>query len=256
MAVPIDFNSLYSYWNADALSQANFINKLQTSISMFQQYVESRVALVVQLNQPISPTQAQWEQAWEAQTGNSLPIPPNAILLWYDTSGNTFGGQFGTVSGRSTVYKREPFYPKGATIYFNRSYLSTTISGSTVMLSGNRANMPSLTFTINQDFDLWLKFEASLFMNAVPGGVGVDFELNGDKVGTSHFGLSGNMGLYNFSYGANGRMVFSQVPIFGLSAGTYTVQALLGVIAQKSGASYDAGAEKGIRILTARAIAR
>lgn len=253
----VDFLSLYKYWNNDALSQAEFINRLKGYLDTISQTLIEKESSVVQLSQQYEPTQAQWEQIWIAQTGKGLPIPPNAILLWYNTVSNTFGGQYGTSSGRSTVYRREPFYPKGAIIYQESSYLSTLVTNA-IGLMGNRSNMPSLQFTIKKSFDLWLTFELTSTKSGAGYTVGGDFELNGEKVGTKYYGLPANYGLIHNTFYDRLPLRIT-VPIYNLPAGDYSVVAMFGFVGHVNSSAITStigGTAQGIRILTAQAVAR
>ena len=254
MASSIDFTSLSNYWGKDALSQLDFIDRLRVSLLGFQEYFDRQLSIVVQLNQEQEPTQAQWEQAWVAQAGRPLPIPSNAILLWRDTCANTFGGQYVTVNGRAVVYNKEPYYPKGAVIYNNTSYLTSAVTNTNVMLTGNREVMPNLNFTINQNFDLLISFQASMTTSPSAGVPSVDFELNGVKVGTKYFGLPANHGLYHSYY--NSTQLFCEVPVYNLLAGTYTVQALYGQAEQLDTILSTFGTTLGFRALTVKAYSR
>lgn len=83
----------------------------------------------------------------------------------------------------------------------------------------------------------------------------VEFELNGLKVATAYYGQPGTMG--SFQTGRNGTdMIFCEIPIFNLPAGTYTAQALYGQGEQNENATFTLGTTLGMRLLTVKAYSR
>lgn len=221
----VDFNSLLTTWNPDCLSQVEFIERLKAALIDTRYYIDNNISNTVQLNQSSEPTQAQWEQAWVSQTGKALPISPSATLLWFDTNNNTFGGQYGTTIGHSTVYRREPIYPKGATIFYDSDFL-TSSQTITADITATRALMPTLEFTINQSFDLHLSFTLAVTFSGT-GQYGLDFELNGEKIGTTYFGIPANYGIVN---GSTTQTITAHAFVPNLPAGNYEIQALFGVV--------------------------
>ena len=255
----IDPNTLVAFWNQDCFSQSDFIDRLKQYMRDSVAYVKENTTSVVRLNQSTEPTQFEWEQAWLAQTGKTLPISPNGSLLWFNTKTNEFGGEYGTTENLSTVYRREPLYPKGAVVYHNNAFLITTQANLRVGIGASQAYYPSLTFTIRQTCDVILTFQAAIAYNGgASQSLGVDFELNGQRVSTTYFtGLSSTNALVAYPPSAAIETIQVSAPILNLPAGTYLVQALMG---QTTVGGYSdigiGGATRGARILTVKAIAK
>lgn len=255
----IDPNTLVAFWNQDCFSQSDFIDRLKQYMRDSIAYVKENTTSVVRLNQSTEPTQFEWEQAWLVQTGKTLPISPNGSLIWFNTATNEFGGEYGTTENLSTVYRREPLYPKGAIVYYNSASMITSQTSQRTGIASNKAIFPSLTFSIRQVCDVFLNFHA--YLDGSAGGVGVDFELNGNRVSTTYFtglGSANSMMAFGSAGVTYQRAINVTAPIYNLPAGTYLVQSLLGFITNPaSGASFDVGgATRGARILTVKAIAK
>lgn len=222
----LDLNKILGQWPKNYIDQQQYLNKLITSFNNFYSSVLSNINSDITLSQPVEPTQTEWEAAWISQTGLLPPIPASATLLWYDTSNSTFGGMYGTVEGNATVYRREHVYPRGATIYLNQAFLSTNVSINT-SLYANNANMPSLSFTLPCTCHLYLYAAMNVVSSAGTGAWGIDFLINGVKMGTQIYGAAPDYGIAN-----TGTAGFLACPAVwpNLPAGNYTVQMMFGYV--------------------------
>lgn len=256
MTLQPDANQLFSFWNQDNLSQTLFIERLKTYTKDLLAYAVDATSDVVILTQDSEPTQFEWEQAWLSQTGKMLPISPTGILYWYDTRTGRFGGQYGTLNDISTVYRKEPFYPKGSVIYHESSFLSSSVTSLTGDILSNSSVLPSLSFTISQPFNLFLSFKIFVeHSGATPIGTGVDFSINGTKVGTQYYGVGALGGLYVRGAAGSDDYIDAKIPVYNLPAGGYVVQPMIGRVVAADVILNIGGAARGIRVLTAKAVA-
>lgn len=222
----LNLNKSLGQWPRNYVDQQQYLNKLLLEFNNFYASVLSNINSDVTLSQIVEPTQNEWEAAWTSQTGLLPPIPPSATLLWYDTSNNTFGGMYGTVEGNATVYRREHIYPRGSTIYLNQNYLNSSISTSTSLYSNN-ANLPVLTFSLPCTCHLYIYSAMNVTLSAGTGSWGIDYLVNGVKMGTQVYGAAADYGIVNTATAG-----FLACPAVwpNLPAGNYTVQMMFGYV--------------------------
>lgn len=203
--------------------QATYLSNLVNLLDTYLTEVKNNSPKPIVVSQENEPTQLEWESAWLAEH-YLLPIPPAARLLWYDTYNDTFGGEYGTTLQSGTVYKREPYYPKGATVVLEQK-LDTTIASTTKGIAEGEVST-ALVFTLPTICDLILKYESFVTLSSGTGIWGVDFLLNGDKVGTTYFSVASDYGISNNT--ASGNLV-TEILLKQMPAGDYTLQSLVGV---------------------------
>lgn len=251
-------------WPSDPLEQQLIMQQLKLALRSKTDSLFETAAYRVILQQTTAPTQGQWEAAWTAQTGLATPILPSATLLWIDTNYNVVGGIYGTTPLSTTVIRRESRYPIGGTSYYNAVTMTSAVAASTAAINTNNSLHPSLTFTLPVDSDVILTYALYVNLSSGTGTWGADFLLTRPvggtiKVGTQYQGVNTTQGIVNAA--ASGVLTATQY-IPNLAAGTYTVQALMGVTgapASPPSIAYGgvgAGASQyGSRVLTVRGIA-
>lgn len=213
-------------WNNDIQDQTLWIQQFKAMLQQQTNEILLKQHDVIYLAQATEPSQGQWETAYTAQTGKvAPPIPPYATLIWWDSNNNIMGGQYGTVSGDPTVYRREHKYPKGGTVYFGKAHLGAQVSGSTAAINTNNVNHPSLTFTLPTACMLLLTYTLSVKITAGSGQFGGNFLLDGQNVGVVYYGLAASRGIVEASWDSE-LIVPAIIPV--LAAGQHTVQALFG----------------------------
>jgi len=218
-----DFLSLGA-WPSDCFDQEVFIENLQTKLNELREFVDLNASYVILLSQTTEPTQGQWETAWIVQTGLPLPIPASAVLLWYDTTTSTFGGNYGTVTGFSTVYKRVPEYIKGTFTYINQ--INDAASHSSLRsLYDNGAALPSITFTTYVPTTVIMEFGFTCSAGAT--NAGSDFMLDNVKLGTQYSSVLPNGGILE-NFAAPRQFMSFILP--AVPAGAHVARPLLGVV--------------------------
>lgn len=222
----LNLSSLLGNWPRDFIAQQQYLNKLFTLFSNFEDGVLTNINSVVTLSQLNEPTHDEWEAAWVSQTGKLPPVPPYARLFWYNTEHDTFGGEYGTVLGNSTVVRREHIFPKGATILIDQDYLNSAQTITTSLYSNN-AVMPVLTFDLPCTCDLILFAGLNVKRTAGTGSWGLDFLVNGDKIGTTEYGVNPAFGIYNTD--TDGYLA-ARALLVDKPAGSYTVQTMFGYV--------------------------
>lgn len=236
-------------WPEGCADQETYLNQLVSILNTKWLEIQNGASRVLTISQTIEPTQAQWESQWIIQTGNPLPIPSSAVLVWYNTTLAKIGGVYGTAAGYSVIGRREHQYPIGSTVYLNRASLYSAQSITTSIVSNN-AVMPTLTLTLTQKAHLMMEFMLGVTCTV---NCGIDFMVNGTKIGTSEFGLAPDAGLANI--GANGILHAKHV-MLNLIPGTYVVQAMFGLVNGGAGTLTIGGPTAlGGRNLIVRAIA-
>lgn len=222
-----DFLASLGSWPYDYNRQVDYFNRLKMLLTQANQYVIDTAGEIVLLSQATEPNQAQWEAAWTAQTGLSLPIPASAQLHWWNTSVNQFGGLYGTIEGSLTVYRRDHLYPRGGTIVMATDYKTDAISLA-YSIGTNLTSYPKVTVVLPVVCNLIMEFELYVQLSSGSGQWGADFLVNGLKVGTQYLGLATNLGIQNHS--ASGLLKIEHT-LYNVPAGSYTIQSEFGVTA-------------------------
>lgn len=243
----ISLADLIGQWPTTHLDQQTFITNLVTLLNNRLLDIESGESKVIIVSQAFEPSQAQWEAQWLVQANRPLPIPPSAVLFWWNTAQNRLGGVFGTAAGETTVARREHEAPIGSTLFMYQDSRNDSFSISSG-LAVNAAKMPSRTFTSRQKFDLILEFLCS-----VNGTVeyGVDFQVNGVKIGTTEFAVPPDFGLINTNVAG---VLYCKHIMRDLAPGTYKVEVLLGLVGTATGTISGGGTTYGHRSLFTRGI--
>jgi hypothetical protein len=219
----LDFTDL-GVWPDDCFDQQIFIQTMQDKLNELREYVEANLSSVVILSQATEPTQGQWEAAYTVQTGFALPIPASATLLWYDTTNSQLGGQYGTITGSATVESRTAEYVPGTILVSDVEYDATARSSS-ASLMGNGAFLPEITFTTDVICTLFIDF--NFVMTTTNVASGVDFMLDGVKLGSQYQAVPPNGGLVENLPITNLQSV--SYVLEDMPAGIHTVKPLLGV---------------------------
>jgi hypothetical protein len=221
-----DFLAELGGYPTNHAAQVDFFNRLKVLLQSVNTKITDSAAAFVTLKQATEPTQLEWETAWVAQTGKALPILPNATLYWINATTNTFGGTYGVLVGSSTVIRKESAFQSGSTFYVGSSFNTDYVSAFTGNIGTSLTSFPTLTFTAPVTSNLLLDFSLYVNLASGSGNWGIDFLLNGVKVGTQYLGAALNQGIVNSNRAGHLQAMFvaTNVP-----PGTHTVQALFGV---------------------------
>lgn len=247
----IDFMAKMPPWPGhDPAGQVFWINRLKELLTNLDDRIEEALVYSVLLEQATIPTQGDWETAYTTQTGLSLPIPPNTILQWWDTTNDRFGGLYGTLSHTDgTVYARDNRYGPGQVIAYGSDYKNDSVSVTTG-ISAIVSTQPSVTLILPAPARVHMVFTLMTDLTASSGNWGADFTINGTKVGTQYYSVASNRGLAERN--SDGLLrAEAQTPV--LAAGTYVIQALFGVTSGTP--TVGIGGNNGVRLLWAEAIA-
>jgi hypothetical protein len=254
----VNFVTDLGIWPNDYPRQLSFINDLKLRLQRANNFIVSNAGLTVTLKQAAEPTQSDWETAWIAQTGLSLPIPPSAQLLWWNTNTDRFGGMYGTVEGNETPYRRDHAYPRGGTVMIKTNY-KVDQKSLTYRIGSVLSDHPSVTIDLPVKADLYMEYSLFVSLSSGSGQWGGDFLVNGVKVGTQYYGLAPDQGIVNAMTSCQLRVPFI---LADAEPGEYTVQAIFGVTATPAspptlviGGASGAGSY-GARQLIVRAIAK
>lgn len=248
MATNFDFNTL-GLWPDDCNKQGSFMLALQTKLNSLVSVAQAASADTVLLSQTTEPTQGQWETAYAAQTGKSIPIPPSAQLIWFNPTTSEIAGVYGTFTGTSTVYKRGMRYGSGI-IHAMATAYDNVARSSNRTLQENSALLPSVTITTYVTTTLNLEFSVSITSGGA--NAGIDFLLNSTKVGTQYSAVAPYDGIIS-TLGV-GRWTCKYV-ITDLPAGTYVIRPLFGVVGSVySGTTIAWGGASNVTRLTAEAV--
>lgn len=218
-------------WPENCVDQQNFFNQLAAGLGNITQQIEDGQAHVVSISQSAEPSQAQWEAQWSVQTGRPLPIPSSAVLLWWDTSNEIFGGYFGTTAGETTVRRREHRAPIGAAVVLTKD-IKTDAQAIVTGIAQNNAKMPSVTVTLLQKTTLILEFSMAVSPAVVPTAYGTDFMVNAVKLGTSIHSMPPDYGMVNRDDKA---LLFNQYIVEDLEPGTYVINVMFGLVGVATG---------------------
>lgn len=215
-------------------------------------------SIVVQVTKATTaPSQAEFEAAWVA-AGYTLPIPPSALFIWWNSATSIVGGTFGTtITSGGTVYSRDTVYPPGGTSYYGTASLSAAVSTTNSIGAGN-TNHPSLAFTLPKLSDLMVTYQLYTLLSSGTGTWGADFLLDGVKQGTALYALPSNIGIYNMN--ASGELL-AEIRIPNVAAGAHTIQTIMGVCGSPVtpptiayGGIAAAASNYGLRVLRVRAV--
>lgn len=258
MSLVQSFVTQMGQWPDDYARQLEFWNRLKTLLQQANSFVIDNAGLVVLLEQATEPTQAEWEDAWELQTGLDLPIPPSAQLHWWNTNEDDFGGLYGTVEGNVTVYRRDNLYPRGASILMETAYKTDLLSSVQYAIGTNLADHPNVTIEVPVPVNLTLEYLLYANLSAGSGFWGADFLVDGIKVGTQYLGVATNWGICNESAS---NLVHAEHTIYNVAPGEYLIQALFGVCGSPASpptvqiGGISGATAFGARVLTVRGIA-
>lgn len=212
--------------SSDNMEQQLFFSDLKLALKSATSALFQTGSYKVKLTQPTEPSQSQWEAAWTAQTGRSLPILPTAILLWIDSATNQTAGVYSTTSLDSgTILRRESRYPRSGVSYRN-IVVATSAQSSNAAIGINNSNHPSLTWTQPVKADVLFTYQLYVLLSSGTGTWGADFVLDGVKLGSQIFGTATNSGIINNSASGD-LMVACLAP--NVTAGQHTVQVIFGV---------------------------
>jgi len=251
MASIIDFAALLPTWPEDCAGQQNYFNRMKAALTTMNSALASQSPQTIYLSQSSEPNQAQWETAWTSQTGLSLPISASTRLLWYNTSTLAFGGAYEVVEGQTTVFRAEHRAPRGSIHKFGVAQLNTyAVITSNITL--NNSGMPALTITTEVVCDIFIDCSLYVGITVGTGTWGVDYQINGSKIGTLSFSIGANEALHkSFAAGyISGTLVMQNQP-----PGVYVIQMMFGV-SGAAGPTLVIGGSNGFRSLVVKAVAR
>lgn len=221
----IDYFNQLSIFPRDPLDQIDWFNQLKTLLNNADAAIGAALVDVVTLEQSSLPSQANWETAYTTQTGKAVPIPPSAKLLWWDTTNNRFGGEFGTLTNDDTVYPRLSLNSPGAIHLLERDSVTGTQTVDYV-IGENLAHYPAISISPNVPVILQMTLTMMTTLSSGSGSWGGDFLINGVKHGslTPHL-LASDRGLIERS--TTGQLVVIDSTVT-LDPGDYEIQAIFG----------------------------
>lgn len=246
----LDLSTL-GQWPDDCVRQKYFMLGLQTKLNSLVAASNAASADTVVLSQTSEPTQGQWETAYTAQTGNAIPIPPAAQLIWFNSVTSEIAGVYGTFTGTTTVRKRAMRYGSGI-VHASAVAYDNVARSSNRTLQENSALLPSVTITTYVQTILKLEFSVSITSGGANGAI--DFLLNSTKVGTQYAivapydGIVSGLGVGRYT---------AQFMIDNLPAGVYTIRPLFGTYGSTySGTVIGWGGANNVTRLSAEAIVK
>lgn len=247
----IDFMAKLPPWpGQDPAGQVFWINRLKELLTNLDDRIETALVSTVILEQAAQPVQGDWETAYTTQTGLALPIPANAVLQWWDTTNDRFGGIYGTLAGGDgTVYARDNRYSPGQVVAFDAAYMNDSVSVTTG-ISAIVSTQPMVTLELVVPARIRMAYSLMTDLTASSGNWGIDFTLNGTKVGGEYYSIAANRGLTERN---NDGVLRAEAETPVLAAGTYEIQALFGVTSGTP--TVGIGGNNGIRLLWAEAVA-
>lgn len=217
-------NSIPSIWPVDCVGQQRFVSSLINSLDQAITLFNSNRLYTVFLKQVKEPTKAEWESAWMIQTGRSLPIPPNAELLWYNVISGKLDGVYKTTPNDGTPVRLDTGAP-GTVAARAHNYAFATTS-ATIAIS-ERTDMPTVSITTTRTCTLYLKGFTSVDISSGSGTWGLDLSVNGTRMGVTNEGLLVDQGLVEFSRSSAATIEYV---LQNQPAGTYEVKLLMGVV--------------------------
>lgn len=222
----LDISNVMGEWPAhDYADQREYWMRIRGLLDQMYVEMRDRSFYQVTLEQAAEPTGDEWEVAWLAQTDLGLPINTNSILVWVDSASGEVAGLYGVVDGSTVPQQFDSVYPKNGVVLVESAYTSAAVS-STYNIGDNISDFPSITFTVNQRVKLEIYGRMFVTLASGTGQWGMDFLVDGDKVGTTEYGLPADQGL--FSTNATGHL--HARAIITLEPGTHTVQMIMGAV--------------------------
>lgn len=211
-------------WPADIIDQREWVSRLSTYLNAIYDYINLHASDVVTIEDVTVPNQAAWETAYTTQTGKALPIPPNAVLIWWDSLNNRLGGIFGTTTASGTVLNRAPRYAPGQLVYIDSDH-NSTLQTIAVQVGEPVANLPVLNFTLPVRCHLEVYGSAYFTIAANSGPFGWDVWLDGIKVGTAYHGVPSDAALFQSAVAS---LINGRIDIPNVDAGAHTLEMLIG----------------------------
>lgn len=212
----------------DPAKAAIYMQQLLQNMKNFEEFVQDKASYVVRIEQAAEPTQTEWEMAWLVQTGRPMPMSKGAIFIWWDSTLDELGGMYGILKDDTTVRRRDPKYVRGGIVTRESTVTAATVDGVAYLIGTNLANHPSLSFTCNQEIDLEIEGIAPITYNSGTADVGMDFILDGERVGTRVASLSDDQAIFNLP---GSGVLHGIITVPGVSAGAHTVQTVIGSLA-------------------------
>lgn len=242
----IDFFSQLPPWPSDPFDQQILWNRLKALLTTQDTAINNALVITITLSQATLPTQGEWETAWTGE-GYSLPIPPSARLLWYDTANGRFGGVFGTLDNDTTVYARGSANSPGSTSIMENSYTTFDSHVINYNLGTNSGSHPSVNITSNNPIKLYLTYSLFTELASGSGSWGADFLINSTRVGVAYYGLASTRALIERTN--TGQIIaMAETPI--LDPGDYIIQGLAG----RTNATTPTLNVLGVRALSVRGV--
>lgn len=216
--------SQFGPWPSDLIDQRMWMNRMGAYLTDLYNYIQTNAADVVIVYSDTPPDQPTWESEYENQTGKTLPIPPNATLIWWNTTDNTLGGVFGTTWSDPTVQNRATRFAPGNVVALKTAIQVPSLTVGQIPIGTRFTGSPSVTFTTPVITDVEVYITAGIgFSGANP--VGVDIWMDGAKVGTEVFQIpvDGTLLTLTSSGTVSGRFVLEAIP-----PGNHQVELLIG----------------------------
>lgn len=222
--------------------QSLYFERLKTEINNLYNLVIAQTGVILLLEQTTEPLQAEWEAEYLIQTGQSPPLPANSTLVWWDTGNNRLGGYYTTVQGKTDVYAFEPAYAPGTII--NDTFVSVDAARTNgTNINVQVAPIPSLTINIPVRCTLNIVGFAPVDLT---GEAGMDFLVNGEKIGTTRFEVNSDTGLVTTE---NTHPLTAEVS-YEVEPGDYNISMLIGPVNGSTG-SVSYGGTLGPTVLRA-----
>ena len=209
----------------DSSKQALYMNQLLQNLKQFEVYVDAKTADMILLQQPSEPTQSEWEIAWLAQTGKSMPLSKGAVFTWWDTVNNCLGGCYGILLDDTVVRRKDPKYVRSGIVFKENTVVQAPVAAAAYLIGTNLVNHPVVTFTANQKVELEIEGVVPVTYNSGTGDIGMDFLLDGVKVGTTLFTLSDAQAIFNIP---GSGVLSGTIVVPDVSAGAHTLQMIVG----------------------------
>lgn len=226
MSDSVDFN--LGPWPTDPSKQSLYITQLLNKFVQLSTYVDSVSSDIILLEQMSEPTQEQWEMAWLAQTGKTMPVSKGASFYWWDNVNNVLAGIYGVLLDSTDILRKDPKYVRSGIVIRETDIITDIVSAVDYEIGTNLSDHPSLTFTNNQVINLEMVYSLGLVYDSGTGLIGGDFLLDGVKQGTLLYGVSADEGVASFASDGTWE-AFINVP--NVQPGTHVVQAIAGTAA-------------------------
>lgn len=212
-------------WPTDEAKQVVWMGQFMQNLRQFELYTKDRASYVIHLEQASEPTQNEWELAWITQTGEPMPISKGALFYWWDSVTDSLGGSYGVLLDDTVIRRRDAKYARGGVVVKEDTVTTAAVTGATHLINNNLSSHPALTFSNNQVADIEFEGIVPVTYNSGTGNVGMDFLLDGVRVGTTLFSLSDSQAIFSLP-GSGVLMGIVTVP--NVPAGDHTVQMVVG----------------------------